>query len=511
MHIGFLNPQGNFDSANSHITKHPDFGGQLIYVKQVAIAMAQQGHKVDILTRQIIDPEWPEFAEPFDTYPGIENVRIIRLPAGSKEFLPKELLWSHLVTDWVPNILKFYQQEGGLPDAMTAHYGDGGLCGVLIEEETGVPFTFTAHSLGAQKMDKFEVTPENLTEIDEKFNFRYRIIAERLSMNRSAVNITSTRQERFEQYSHPAYDGAVDVDNDNCFTVIPPGADFSIFGNQARAQNEEAIYQLIQERLARDITESRRDLPAIVAASRLAPKKNLLGLVQAFAMSQTLQERANLVLLTGGLDDPLREEANHDLAEQEVLAPIREVVEENNLWGKISAFGLPDQSQESLAAAYRFMVKRRSVFALTALYEPFGLAPLEAAAVGLPVVATKNGGPSESFRKGDIEYGVLVDPEDAADIARGLERVICDADEWEHFAQAGQQRVLKKYTWETTAEDYLTLLEQIVSSPKARRRAELLPIHPYFLNPQANTDISLEELSRLYFGSNQRALSTSSL
>jgi len=508
MHIGFLNPQGNFDSANSHIAEHPDFGGQLIYVKEVAIAMAQQGHQVDILTRQIIDPDWPEFAELFDAYPGVDNVRIIRLPAGPKEFLPKELLWSHLVTDWVPNILKFYQEQGGLPDAMTAHYGDGGLCGVLIEDKTGVPFTFTAHSLGAQKMDKLEANPENLAEIDEQFHFRYRIIAERLSMNRSAVNITSTQQERFEQYSHPAYRDAVDVDNDNCFTVIPPGVDSSIFSADARSENEEAVYQLIQERLARDITESRLDLPSIVASSRLAPKKNILGLVQAFAISQTLQERVNLVLLTGGLDDPLREEANDDLAEQAVLAPIRQVVQENDLWGKISAFGLSDTGQEALAATYRFMAQRGSVFALTALYEPFGLAPLEAAAAGLPVVATQNGGPSESLGEGDQEYGVLVDPADPADIARGLERLVCDEEEWEHFAQAGRERVLSSYTWETTAENYLTLIEEIVSSPEARRRSELLPIHPYFLNPQPNTDISLEELSRIYFGSNQMAITT---
>ncbi|WP_257236985.1 glycosyltransferase [Nostoc sp. 'Peltigera malacea cyanobiont' DB3992] len=229
--------------------------------------------------------------------------------------------------------------------------------------------------------------------------------------------------------------------------------------------------------------------------------------MQAFAISPTLQERANLVVLTGGLDDPLREETSDDIAE-EVLAPIREVIKENDLWGKVSAFGLSDQSQESLAAAYRFMVKRRSVFALTALYEPFGLAPLEAAVAGLPVVATKNGGPSESFRQGNKEYGVLVDPEDSADIARGLERLLCDANDWEYFAQAGQQRVLKKYTWESTAENYLTLLEQIVSSSETRPRAELLPIHPYFLNPESQTDVFLEELGELYFGSNQKVLST---
>ncbi|MCC5626749.1 glycosyltransferase [Nostoc sphaeroides CHAB 2801] len=157
------------------------------------------------------------------------------------------------------------------------------------------------------------------------------------------------------------------------------------------------------------------------------------------------------------------------------------------------------------------MVKRRSVFALTALYKPFGLAPLEAAVAGLPVVATKNGGPSESLRQGNKEYGVLVDPEDPADIARGLERLLCDGQEWEYFAQAGQQRVLKTYTWESTAENYLTLLEQILSSPETRPRDELFPIHPYFRNPESQTDVFLEELGDLYFGSNQRVLSTSSL
>ena len=35
--------------------------------------------------------------------------------------------------------------------------------------------------------------------------------------------------------------------------------------------------------------------------------------------------------------------------------------------------------KRGLAAAYRFLAGRRSVFALTANYEPFGLAPVEAA------------------------------------------------------------------------------------------------------------------------------------
>ena len=68
MHIAFLNPQGNFDKNDSYWTEHPDFGGQLVYVKEVATAMATLGHKIDIITRQIIDPDWPEFAAPLDQY-----------------------------------------------------------------------------------------------------------------------------------------------------------------------------------------------------------------------------------------------------------------------------------------------------------------------------------------------------------------------------------------------------------------------------------------------------------
>ncbi|WP_287296226.1 hypothetical protein [Moorena sp. SIO2C4] len=85
MHIGFLNPHGNFDHKNSYISEHPDFGGQLVYVRQVADAIAKQGHQVDILTRHIIDPDWPEFAEKFDGYGSVDNLRIIRLPAGPQE------------------------------------------------------------------------------------------------------------------------------------------------------------------------------------------------------------------------------------------------------------------------------------------------------------------------------------------------------------------------------------------------------------------------------------------
>ncbi len=493
MHVAFLNPQGNFDPADSYWTEHPDFGGQLVYVKQVALAMGELGHQVDIVTRQIIDPDWPEFANAFDSYPDAPHVRIVRLPAGPENFLRKELLWPHLVRDWVPNIIAFYEQEGRLPDFFSAHYGDGGLCGVLLEKETGIPYSFTAHSLGAQKMDKLKVSASNIESLDEHFFFRRRLVAERLSMNHSLVNITSTEQERHVQYSHNAYRGTVDWTDNDHFAVIPPGVNLEVFDKDARIEEESQVVNYIQEMLERDLDQDRLDFPCIVASSRLDPKKNHLGLVQAFASSTELRQRANLVILTGNLDDPLN---GFDLAgdsEKEVLNSLIKVINETDLRGQVSMFSI--QGQSHLGAAYRFFAQRRSVFALTALYEPFGLAPLESMASGMPAVVTKFGGPSESMLDGDQEFGLLVDPTDLDEISTALFQLVADQEEWQRLSKAGYERVLSRYIWKRTAEGYLSSLKKAGDKPTKRK---YLPIHPYFLNPIEKDDITIEELISLY-------------
>ncbi len=128
MKVLFLNPQGNFDKNDSHLTEHPDFGGQLIYVKEVSKELANLNVSVDIVTRQIIDPNWPEFSKKLDYFDTTQNPTIVRIPFGGEKFLNKELLWPHL-KEYVGNILAFYQNQK--IDFVTTHYADGRSQGIL--------------------------------------------------------------------------------------------------------------------------------------------------------------------------------------------------------------------------------------------------------------------------------------------------------------------------------------------------------------------------------------------
>ncbi|MDY7039498.1 MAG: glycosyltransferase [Chloroflexota bacterium] len=497
MFVAFVNPQGNFDPNDSYWTMHPDFGGQLVYVKEIALALGRWGHRVDIVTRQIVAPEWPEFATELDFYPGHDNVRIVRIPFGGDRFLVKEDLWPYLGTEFAPRLISFYRREGRFPDAITAHYADGGLTAAVVQERTGIPFTFTPHSLGAQKMEKLGVMWENLSELDARFHFARRLIAERIAMSRASVCTASTDLERFEQYAHPAYQGAIDVNDARRLMVIPPGVNLRVFDQESSSVIGRNYRAKVRAKLARDIVPERRKLPVIVASSRLDVKKNHVGLVRAFAGSPQLQAKANLLLVTRGLDNPLTDYSQADARVKEVLDQIMAVVKEGGLQGKISLFSL--DSQDELAAAYRFLAETRSVFALTTYYEPFGLAPLEAMAAGLPAVVTGNGGPAESLREGNEEYGVLVDPFDPEDIARGLLRVLSDEAVWRHYAKAGRRRVHDRYTWEGAARNFEEILLGLASDPPHPPRPDGLPVHPYFLRPVPENDIPLEELAGIYF------------
>ena len=105
----------------------------------------------------------------------------------------------------------------------------------------------------------------------------------------------------------------------------------------------------------------------------------------------------------------------------------------------------------------RWMAGAR-VFAYPSLYEGFGLPPLEAMALGTPVVASS----ASSLPEVVGDAGLLPDPRDVGAIARALER----AEDDEAFRRAASARGPARaaaFTWASAARKMRTLFEEALS------------------------------------------------
>ena len=198
--------------------------------------------------------------------------------------------------------------------------------------------------------------------------------------------------------------------------------------------------------------------PAILAMSRPDAKKNLTTLVEAFASNGTLRQLANLVLVMGNRDT-LEALAPGSRA---VVEAVFRLVDNHGLWGSVA---MPKHhSQRDVSDIYRLPAATRGAFVNVALQEPFGLTVIEAAAHGVPCVATKHGGPVDILAT--LHHGLLVEPTDARAIGDALLRILTTPSLWDQMARSGRENVAA-YSWPAHCDRYLRALEAV----KARARA----------------------------------------
>jgi glycosyltransferase involved in cell wall biosynthesis len=107
--------------------------------------------------------------------------------------------------------------------------------------------------------------------------------------------------------------------------------------------------------------------------------------------------------------------------------------------------GFRDDIGACLAAA--------DVVALPSLHEGLGVAALEGAAAGRPVVASRVGGLVEAVADG--ETGILVAPADPAALAAAVGRLAADADLRARLGDAGRARVVARHSIARMAEGTL--------------------------------------------------------
>ncbi|KAJ4758091.1 Sucrose phosphate synthase [Rhynchospora pubera] len=498
LYIVLISIHGLIRGENMELGRDSDTGGQIKYVVELARALgATPGvYRVDLLTRQISAPDvdW-SYGEPTemltqrDSDDGMgetgesAGAYIIRIPFGPRnKYIPKERLWPY-IQEFVDGALNHIVQmsrvlgeqigdgEPVWPVVIHGHYADAGDSAALLSGALNVPMVLTGHSLGRDKLEQLlRQGRQSREEINSMYKIMRRIEAEELSLDASEIIITSTKQEVEEQWN--LYDGFDVVlakklrarikRGVSCFgrymprmVVIPPGMEFKhitindadIDGeldghdDSSASPNPPAIWTEIM----RFFTNPRK--PMILALARPDPKKNITTLVKAFGECCPLRELANLTLIMGNRDD-IDEMSTTNAV---YLTSVLKLIDKHDLYGLVA---YPKHHKQSdVPDIYRLAAKTKGVFINPAFIEPFGLTLIEASAHGLPIVATKNGGPVDIHKV--LDNGILVDPHDQNAISDALYKLVSDKQLWARCRQNGLKNI-HRFSWPEHCKNYLS-------------------------------------------------------
>ena len=170
----------------------------------------------------------------------------------------------------------------------------------------------------------------------------------------------------------------------------------------------------------------------ILFVSTLEPRKNILGLIQSF---ERLETQTHLVLA-----------GKIGWKYEEIFTAIQNSPKKRF----IHYLGYVPESDKSC------IMKLAQIVAYPSFYEGFGFVPLEACAVGVPVLACQ----VTSIPEVVGDAALLVDPYDTNSIAYGLTQLLEDNNLRQRLIEKGKEHV-KRFTWESSAMAHLELFRNL--------------------------------------------------
>lgn len=173
----------------------------------------------------------------------------------------------------------------------------------------------------------------------------------------------------------------------------------------------------------------------LLSVGLLQPRKNLIRLLEAFALLQRTRPELKLAVVgaTGWGTEPFHQRLRELQLEESVV-----------LCGSVS--------EDDLRALY----SAAAVFVYPSLYEGFGLPPLEAMRCGTPVAAADATAIPEVVGDAAVRF----DPLDVEAMAAALAAVLDDRDLASRLVAAGLERA-RQFSWRTAAAAYLRLFAEL--------------------------------------------------
>ena len=485
--IAIISPHGWFGQTN--VLGRPDTGGQVIYIldqvralerhllEEIRLTGLDVAPRIIVLTRLLPEAQDTTCGQKREKIFETQDGFILRIPFRDKHnnvvrpWISRFKIWPYLEA-FADDAVKELQSEfQGRPDLIIGNYSDGNLVATLLADRFDVIQCTIAHAL---EKTKYLFSDMYWADKEKDYHFSVQFSADMLSMNKSDFIITSTHQEitgtedtmgQYESYQNFTMPGLYQVSNGinlfaPKFNVIPPGVDenlyFPFFEKERRLETQTRHWeQRLFHKQSDDIVGSLDDpaKPAIFTMARFDKIKNITGLIEAFGMSDKLQEHFNLVFAAG----TVHVEDSKDPEERQEILKAYQLIEQYNLAGKCR--WLPSVSKLETGEVYRIIADRRGIFVQPALFEAFGLTIIEAMASGLPTFGPKFGGPLEI-----IEYGVsglLLNTSKPKLIAASIEAFIDQCEQngkyWDTISRNGIQRVATSFNWKNYSQRLMNL------------------------------------------------------
>lgn len=387
----------------------PHVGGQGVYIRQLAKALTDLGHSVEVLGGQPY-PEVPDGVElvelpSLDIYnehfpartPGfweIKNwkdmVEVLSFSAGQ---FPEPLAFSLRAWDHLKNRTDDFDI---VHDNQTLGYG------LLAIEAAGLPVLATIHH---------PITVDRRLELEHAPNWRKRWSLGRWYSFTHMQTQVARRLQRVVTVSENSYKDIVadhKVDPDR-MAIVPVGVDPDVF----RPLDD---VERIPGRL-------------VTTASADVTMKGLRYLLEALAKVRTERDDVHLTII--GKEKPGGPSSL-----------------------TIDRLGLRDCIEFVTGVSERRIVELYSEAELAvvpSLYEGFSLPAIEAMSCGCPLVATTGGAVPEVVGP-DGETAMLVPPGDSDALAVRIKAALADPEGSRRIGLAGRERVKANWSWRHTAE-----------------------------------------------------------